>query len=89
MEKKNNLATLNEALFKQLEILSEINVKSEEFENEKQRANSVCEIADRIIKNGELELRNQVWQATRRYKLSTRPTHLGIGIKEDYADEDL
>lgn len=33
MEKKNNLATLNDALFKQLEILSGINVKSEEFEN--------------------------------------------------------
>lgn len=87
--KKNDLESLNEALFKQLEILSEINVKSEEFENEKQRANTVCEIADRIIKNGELELRNQVWQATRRFKLTTRPTQLGIGIKEDYADEDL
>lgn len=89
MEKKNNLATLNDALFKQLEILSGINVKSEEFENEKLRADAVCEVADRIIKNGELELRNQVWQATRRYKLSTRPTRLGIGINEDYADEDL
>lgn len=89
MEKKNNLETLNDALFKQLEILSGINVKSEEFENEKLRADAVCEVADRIIKNGELELRNQVWQATRRYKLSTRPTRLGIGINEDYADEDL
>lgn len=58
MENKNDLEALNDALFKQLEILSEINVKSEEFENEKQRANAVCEIADRIIKNGELELRN-------------------------------
>lgn len=89
MENKNDLKALNDALFKQLEILSGINVKSEDFENEKQRANAVCEIADRIIKNGELELRNQVWQTTRRYRLSTRPTHLGIGIKEDYADEDL
>ena len=89
MENKKDLKALNDVLFKQLEILSEINVKSEEFENEKQRANAVCEVADRIIKNGELELRNQVWQATRRYKLSTRPTRLGIGVNEDYADEDL
>ena len=86
----NDLEGLNDALFKQLEILSNIKVTDENFENEKQRATAVCEVADRIIKNGELELRNQVWQATRRFKLMTRPTKMRIGVSEDYAnDEEL
>ena len=73
--KENNMAKdleqLNSILFDQLEALSKLDVKSESFEKEKEKATIVCETADRIIKNSELGLRNQVWQATRKFKLLT------------------
>lgn len=79
------LAELNEILFNQLDILTKINVTDETFENEKARATAVCETADRIIRNNELELRNQVWNATRKFKLINRP-QLSIGAAS--YDED-
>ena len=84
-----SLTDLNDILFEQLEILTKLSVKDENFTQEKEKANAVCEMSDRIIKNAELELRNQVWQATRRFKLFTRPTTLGIGCHEDYANEEF
>lgn len=80
------LAELNEILFNQLDILTKLSVTDENFENEKARAEAVCDTADRIIKNSELELRNQVWNATRRFKLATRKQQpLAIGVHdEDY-----
>lgn len=72
-----DLEQLNNILFDQLETLAKLDVKSEDFEKEKDRATIVCETADRIIKNSELGLRNQVWQATRKFKLlANSNTHL-------------
>ena len=84
----NDLKSLNDILFNQLEILTNLNVKDENFDNERNKAETVCNIADRIIKNSELELRNQVWQATRRFKLAARPTYTSIGTAEHYEDEN-
>ena len=83
-----DLQELNDILFEQLTTLTQLNIKDENFEKEKDKANLICETADRIIKNSELELRNQVWQSTRKYKLSTRSTVLGIGCREDYGNAE-
>lgn len=83
-----DLQELNDILFEQLATLTTLNIKDENFDKEKDKANLICETADRIIKNSELSLRNQVWQSTRRFKLLTRPTTLGIGCKEDYSNEE-
>ncbi len=83
-----DLQELNDILFEQLTTLTQLNIKDENFEKEKDKANLICETADRIIKNSELELRNQVWQSTRKYKLTTRPTVLGIGCREDYGNAE-
>lgn len=81
-----SLAELNEILFNQLDILTKLSVTDENFENYKARVETVCNTADRIIKNSELELRNQVWNATRRFRLATRKQQeLSIGVQdEDY-----
>lgn len=83
-----DLQELNDILFEQLTTLTQLNIKDENFEKEKDKANLICETADRIIKNSELELRNQVWQSTRKYKLFTRSTVLGIGCREDYGNAE-
>lgn len=75
----NDLEKLNDILFKQLDVLSTLSVNDENFENTKQKAETICEIADRVIRTGELGLRNQVWQATRKFNLATRETRLRIG----------
>lgn len=78
-----DLQELNDILFEQLVTLTKLSIKDENFEREKDKANIICETADRIIKNSELELRNQVWQATRKFNLIKRNTPLGIGHCED------
>lgn len=85
---KNDLNDLNNILFEQLVGLTKLNIKDENFDKEKDKANLICETADRIIKNSELELRNQVWQSTKKFKLMTRPTHMSIGCSEDYGNDD-
>lgn len=85
MEREKNLKDLNNILFEQLEILTKTSVKDDDFENVRLKADSVVEMADRIIRNSELELRNQVWLATRRFSLSTREpvkTALQIGVND-------
>ena len=73
------LEKLNDVLFQQLNVLSTLSIKDEDFENTKLKAETICEIADRVIRTGELDLRNQVWQATRRFNLATRESRLKIG----------
>lgn len=68
----SNIERLNDILFEQLETLSKTNVEDENFNNTRAKAEAVWQTADRIIRNLELELRNQVWQATRRFSLATR-----------------
>ena len=86
-----DLEQLNNILFDQLETLTKLDVKSEDFEKEKEKATIVCETADRIIKNSELGLRNQVWQATRKFKLLTNNNPvkaLGVRRGVDYDIDD-
>ena len=81
-----DLQELNDILFKQLEILTEIKVSDENFEKERLRAETVFNVADRVIKNAELSLRNEVWQSTKKFKLATRNNYIKIGThsEEDY-----
>lgn len=79
-----DLKELNDILFEQLTTLTKLSIKDENFEREKDKANMICETADRIIKNSELDLRNQVWQATRRFNLIKRNNSpLSIGHREE------
>lgn len=79
-----DLQELNDILFEQLTTLTKLSIKDENFEKEKDKANLICETADRIIKNSELELRNQVWQSTRKFQLIRRNTpSIGVGHYED------
>lgn len=75
----NYIEKLNGILFEQLDALTNISVKDEDFENTRLKAEQICQVADRVIRNSELELRNQVWQSTRRFNLATRETKLRIG----------
>lgn len=74
-----DLQELNDLLFEQIDILNNTDVKDENFENIRLRAETITNVSDRIIRNAELELRNQVWQSTRKFKLQTRQ----IGIAGD------
>lgn len=74
-----DIEELNKILFEQLNALSNISVKDEDFENTRLKAEQICQVADRVIRNGELSLRNEVWNSTRRFNLSTRKTNLSIG----------
>lgn len=85
MKDEKGLKDLNNILFEQLEVLTNCKVTDDNFENIRLKADSVVNIADRIIKNSELELRNQVWLATRRFSLTTRDTQrtaLQIGVND-------
>lgn len=81
------LEKLNDILFTQLDAISNISVNDEDFENTKHKAETVCELADRVIRTGELVLRNQVWQATKRFNLQTRETRLRIGCNNADSEE--
>ena len=70
--KEHSLKELDDKLFNQIEILEQLNPSDAEFENTRLRAEAITCIADRIIRNRELELRNQVWNATKQFKLKTR-----------------
>ena len=74
-----DIEELNKILFEQLNALSNISVKDEDFENTRLKAEQICQVADRVIRNSELALRNEVWNSTRRFNLSTRKTNLAIG----------
>lgn len=74
-----DLKELNDLLFEQIDILNNTDVKDENFENIRLRAETITNVSDRIIRNAELDLRNQVWQSTRRFKLQTRQ----IGVAGD------
>jgi hypothetical protein len=84
----DTLEKLNDVLFQQLDVLSTLSVNDEDFENTKAKAETICEIADRVIRTGELGLRNQVWQATRRFNLATRESRLRIGTYGSATSEE-
>ena len=77
--KEHTLQELDDKLFSQIEILEMIDPADADFENTRLRAEAITCIADRIIRNRELELRNQVWNATKQFKLQTRY----LGMKND------
>lgn len=74
--KERSLQELDEKLFNQIDILENIDPADVDFEHTRLRAEAITCIADRIIRNRELELRNQVWNATKQFKLQTR--YLGM-----------
>lgn len=73
------LEDLQNILFEQIDLLSNLNVKDDNFENERLKVETIANVADRILRTDELNLRNQVWQATRRFKLNVRQ----IGVCDD------
>ena len=74
-----SLEDLQSILFEQINLLTNLNVKDENFENERLKVETIANVADRILKTDELNLRNQVWQATRKFKLNVRQ----IGVCDD------
>lgn len=66
-------------LFEQIDLLTNLNVKDENFESERLKVETIANVADRILKTDELNLRNKVWQATRKFKLNVRQ----IGVYDD------
>ena len=81
----SDIEKLNQILFEQLETLSKISVDDDDFNNTRLKAETMYQIADRVIRNSELALRNEVWQSTRRFNLATRETKY-IRIGEHNAD---
>ncbi|MBR5202362.1 MAG: hypothetical protein IKW45_03770 [Clostridia bacterium] len=75
----NDLKSLNDILFEQIEILNNTDVKDEKFESLRLRAETITNVSDRIIKNAELELKNQVWQSTRKFNCTSTKM---IGVNE-------
>lgn len=73
------LEDLQGILFEQIDLLTNLNVKDENFESERLKVETIANVADRILKTDELNLRNQVWQATRKFKLNVRQ----IGVYDD------
>lgn len=73
------LEDLQNILFEQIDLLTRLDVKDENFESERLKVESIANVADRILKTDELSLRNQVWQATRKFKLNVRQ----IGVYDD------
>ena len=55
---KNNLVDLNNYLFESIERLMDDSLNDEQMEREIARAEAVTDIAETIIKNGELALRS-------------------------------
>ncbi len=53
----NTLTSLNNALFEEIERLQSDDLDAEQFELEAKRATVVSNIADKIIRNGELALK--------------------------------
>ena len=82
----NDLKELNDVLFNTLARIDGIDVKDENFNLEKERAESIYNIADRIIKNSELALRNEVWQHTRRFNLAPEVKKITLNRAADYDD---
>lgn len=60
-----SLINLNEILFEQINIMRNADVKDENFNEIRLRAETITNIGDRIIKNSELQLKQDVWQQTR------------------------
>lgn len=60
-----SLENLNDILFEQINIMRNVNVKDENFNEVRLRAETITNIGDRIIKNSELQLKQDVWQQTR------------------------
>lgn len=79
----NDIDKLNNLLFEQLAILNETNVKDDDFDKIRLKAETIYQIADRVIKNSELNLRYQVWSATRRFNIATREHRFKIGRSDD------
>ena len=73
------LEDLQNILFEQIDLLTNLNVKDENFESERLKVETIANVADRILKTDELNLKNQVWQATRKFKLNIRQ----IGVSDD------
>lgn len=67
-----NLKDLNNLLFEQIELLNNTSVKDENFEAIRNKVETVSNVADRIIRNAELDLRYQVWSANKEFKLNIR-----------------
>lgn len=57
---KQSLTDLNEYLFEQMERLNKDNLSKEETEREIAKAQAITNVADTIIKNGELALKTAV-----------------------------
>lgn len=57
----NTLGDLNEHLFKQLERLSNKDLKGDELKEEIERAKAVTQVATQIISNGSLVLQAKKW----------------------------
>ena len=54
---KNNLSSLNDYLFEELERLNDESLKGEALQEERERAKTMATIAQTIINNGELALK--------------------------------
>lgn len=70
--KEHSLRELDDILFNQIAILEQTDVKDEDFDKIRSRAEAITCIADRVMRNRELELRNQVWSATKKFRLSQK-----------------
>lgn len=74
-----DLQELNNLLFEQIEILNNTDVKDENFENIRLKAETITNVSDRIIKNAELALRNEVWKESRNFKIQTKQIGVNNG----------
>lgn len=76
---KNTLEDLNNHIFEALERLNDEDMTDEAIEKELKRASGMCQVAEQIIKNGELAFRTMVHMDEYGYnmnKKSNLPTML-------------
>ena len=71
------LNKLNTVLFEELDRVSNIKEKDENYEVIKERAELVFNLADRIVKTQELGLKNQIWQASKKYSYHNDMKQIG------------
>lgn len=75
---KNTLADLNNALFAQLERLSDETISAEQLAQELQRTSSVVQVADRIVDTARLQLDGARFLADHGGKAKQLPATLGL-----------
>ena len=75
----SNLMTLNDMLFKQMERLSDPELKGDELREEITRAESMNDVGKIIISNAELCLRAQVAQSEKMACIQKLPRMLDVG----------